>query len=185
MGYPSYKSLLKHYESLPEETRNYFGHLPSLLSSNLPWKVIIAYQFIQVETLQNRIIYCGIIKLHRAHKEVAGSILHSLHITRDDFLRLFQNIYGKSLEQTLVDKLKVAEKARDKSVHGKQIKDAEARQAIGDVLDYANDINNYIEKIAGFRPVGSLKGFKGRLEPLEKETTRWLLKGLGLSREKN
>ena len=33
---------------------------------------------------------------------------------------------------------------------------------------------------AEFRPFGDLRGFKGRGQPLERTTTRWVLKGMGM-----
>lgn len=163
---------------MPKDIQDYFLHLPSLLNSNLPWDVIIAYQFIQVEKAQNRTIYGGVVKIHRAHKEVVGSMLYPLHITRASFLTLFETIFSEPLDKNTVNKLKLAEKVRDKTVHGKGVSVSEARQAIGDVLDYAHLMNIQVDKIAGFYPFGSMKGFKGRREPLEEKTTSWLLKGL-------
>jgi hypothetical protein len=154
-------------------------HLPSLIE-NYDWDVAIAYQFIRVETAQNRTIYGGVVKLHRAEASIADSMLYSLHITRASFLTLIETIFGAPLPTTVVEKLKFAEKVRDKNVHGKGISDPDARQALVDVLEYATDFNAFIEGIGGFRPFGDMRGFKGATQPLEKSTTRWLLKGLGL-----
>jgi len=43
-------------------------------------------------------------------------------------------------------------------------------------------MNEFVFQIAGFKPFGSLKGFKGRAEPLDKATTKWLLKGMKILR---
>lgn len=75
MAIPSYKAVLKHYCSIPDDVQKYFVHLPSLIE-NYDWDVCIAYQFIRVETAQNRPLYGGVVKLHRADAEVAGSMLH-------------------------------------------------------------------------------------------------------------
>ena len=179
MAIPSYKSVLKHYASVPADVQKYFGHLPSLIQS-YDWDVCIAYQFIRVEFAQNRTLYGGVVKLHRAEANVADSMLYSLHITRASFLTLIETIFGAPLPDAVANKLKFAERVRDKTVHGKGISEADARQALVDVLDYATDFNKFVESIAGFRPFGDMRGFKGAGQPLEKPTTRWLLKGLGL-----
>jgi len=179
MAIPSYKAVLKHYASVPADVQKYFEHLPSLIT-NYDWDVCIAYQFICVETAQNRTLYGGVVKLHRAEASIAESMLYSLHITRASFLTLVETIFGAPIPPAVANKLKVAEGVRDKTVHGKGISEADARQALVDVLDYATELNKFVETKAGFRPFGDMRGFKGAAQPLEKSTTRWLLKGLGL-----
>jgi len=72
-----------------------------------------------------------------------------------------------------------AEKTRDRVVHGKDVTDSELRGAIADVLEYAEKFNAEVNDTAGFRPLGNMRGFKGRAEPLDKRTTKWLMRGLG------
>jgi hypothetical protein len=179
MAIPSCKAVLKHYTSVPADVQKYFEQLPSLIQRN-KLDVCIAYQFIRVETAQNRTLYGGVVKLHQAHGSVASSMVNSLRVTRALFLVLINNIFGKPLPDTIGNKLKFAEKVRDKTVHGKGISDANARQALVDVLDYATELNKFVEDIAGFRPFGDMRGFKGNGQPLDKAKTAWLLKGLGL-----
>ncbi len=88
-------------------------------------------------------------------------------------------VFGKPLPDTTIGLLKTAEKVRDKTVHGKGISEPQAREAIVDVLDYATAVNNFVDGIAGFKPFGSMQGFKGAAQPLAKSTTAWLLKGMG------
>jgi len=178
MAIPSYKAVLKHYASTPGDVQNYFKDLP-LLIQDYDWDVCIAYQFIRVETAQNRTLYGGVVKLHGADPDIADSMLYSLHITRNSFLTLVETIFSAPLPVVVSDKLKFAEKVRDKTVHGKGISQADARQSLVDVLDYATDLNTFVEGIAGFRPFGDMRGFKGAGQPLAKPTTKWLLKGIG------
>lgn len=178
MSVPSYKAVLKHYTQCPQEVKNFFPHLPNLIQA-FPWEVALAYQFVRVETGQNRIIYGGVVKLHRAHSEVADSMLYSLHITRQSFLTLVNTIYGHQIPANIVSSLQGAEKVRDKTVHGKGIDDVAARHAVVAVLDYAVNLNAFINNIAGFKPFGSMQGFKGAGASLPKDTTKWLLKGMG------
>ncbi len=179
MSVPSYKAVLRHYEASPVEVRDFFYHLPKLVAE-FPWEVSIAYLFVQVELGQNRAIYGGVVRLHGADAEVAGSMLYSLHITRTSFLELFETIFGQPLPAPTVALLKTAEKVRDKTVHGKGVDQPDARQAIVDVLDYATAFNQFVNGIAGFIPFGSMQGFKGAGQSLPKPTTKWLLKGMGI-----
>ncbi len=48
-------------------------------------------------------------------------------------------------------------------MHGKEVTEKEKRQAIVDVIDYADDLNEFVKSIAGFRPFGDMRGYKGGL----------------------
>jgi len=77
--------------------------------------------------------------------------------------------------------LAAAQSTRDRVIHGKAVPAPTLRQAIVDVLEYAIGLNQEMERIAGFKPFGDLRGFKGRAKLIEKEPSRLLLKGLGFS----
>jgi len=177
---PSHKAILKKYESCSEEVKKYFMHLLSLVK-NHPYEVSLAYLFLHTEKAHNRILYCGVVKLHRAESNIADIIINKQHLTRSGFLDLYNNVFGKSLDTSTLSKIKEAEKIRDKVIHGKSVKDADIRQAIIDVLDYAEALNAELFELAGFKPFGDLRGFKGRGQSLDKNTTRWLMKGIGFT----
>ena len=178
MASHNWKAVKRHHAAKSAELQKYFEHLPSLIEK-YPREVTLAYVFSRIEGGQNRALYCGVVKLHRAHGEVAAGILETHHLTRVGFVDHFKVIFGAPLDPNITAKIKFSEKIRDKVVHGKSVNDAEMRKAIVEALDYADDLNSFISKIADFRPFGDLRGFKGRGKPLEKSTTRWLLKGLG------
>lgn len=177
MTIPSTKAVLRHFDAAPQDVRKYFEHLPKLVGE-YPWEVAIAYLFVRVERAQNRALYGGVVKLHRAHGEVAASMIEGLHIKRDSFLKHYGTIFGQPLPAGTISKLKFAEKVRDKTVHGKYVSDPDFRQAIVDVVDYAVSLNSHVQTISGFQPFGDMRGFKGAGQALEEVTTRWLLKGL-------
>lgn len=177
MPTPSIVSVIKRYESTPPDVQKYFEHLPALARA-FPWEITMAYLFVRVELAQNRALRGGVVKLHRANSEVAESIIDSMLITRKSFLTYYQTIFGEPMPSATVTKLRVAEGVRDKTVHGKSVEPALYREAIVDVLDCAVEINQHVQSIAGFRPFGSMQGYKGNAQPLEKGTTRWLLRGL-------
>lgn len=178
----SYKGVLKKYESCNGDLKAYFQHLPSLVTSNYPWEVLIAYLFMRVEAAHNRAIHGSVVKLHRANVEVVSSMLDSHRLTRNDVSRLLYTITDQELPKDLDATLKRAEGIRDRCVHGKSVSPAQARQAVLDVLNYAEGFNAHLKGIAGFEPFGDMRGYKGRLEPLDKSTTKWLLRGMGFTK---
>ncbi len=175
---PSYIALLKKYDSCSEDVKKYFDLLPQLIK-DYPHSVSLAYVFFQTEKAQNRVLYGGVVKLHRGNASTVENLVSAAHITRESFILLFKNIFDRELPQTIATKIKVAEKTRDKLLHGKKVTDASLREAISDVLDYAESVNTEIDSLAGFKPFGDMRGFKGRRETLDPKTTKWLMKGLG------
>jgi hypothetical protein len=180
MAFPSYKALIAHYGTTAPEVQFFFKDLPELLRSSFGWEVVIAYQFIRLETGLNRTLYGGVVKLHRADANTADSKLGKLHITRDSFPELFKNVYGAPLPASVTSKIKFAETIRDRCVHGKRIAEPDARTAVADVLDYASALNFRVFGHASFYPFGDMRGFKGAAQPLPPDTTYWLLKGMGI-----
>jgi len=180
MAAASYKAILKHHAAAPSGIRDYFDHILALVQT-FPYEVCIAYMFSRVERAQNMTLYCGVVKLHSAHISVAKNVIHKQHITRDSLLELFETVFGKPVSATITNHLKFAEKTRDQVVHGKNVSDADLRKAIVEIIDYAKSFDTFVDGIANFKPFGDLRGFKGRATPLEKSTTRWLLKGLGFA----
>lgn len=174
----TYKDVLKKHNELPQEIKNYFSPVPDLISK-YPFEISLAYLFSMVELAHNMTVYCGIVKLHRAHAEVTKSVVNSHHITRKEFQDLFKSIFGKEIKKEIHDLIKKAENIRDKTMHGKVVSQKEYREAIVNIFEYAEKFNIFVKALAGFQPFADLRGFKGRAKPLDKSTTRWLLKGIG------
>jgi hypothetical protein len=176
----SYKGVIKHFNNSTDQIKWYFDQLPALLD-DFPYTVCLAYAFLKTEQAQNRALYCGVVKLHGAHGEVADNAINKQHLTRDGFLLLYNNVFGHAMSAGTSAKITQAEKIRDRVIHGKHVGDPEMRQAVLDVIEYAEALNGDLKATAGFEPFGDLRGFKGRGQSLEKSTTRWLLKGLGFA----
>lgn len=176
----TYRSVLKHFNASSDPVKWYFDQVPSLLP-NYPYEVTLAYLFLRTERAQNRALYCGVVKLHRASGTVADAAVSAQYLTRDGFIDLYKNVFGHDLPKTTRVKIKKAEKIRDRVIHGKDVSEASMREAIVDVLEYAEALNSDLDRAAGFKPFGDLRGFKGRGQPLDNSTSRWLLKGLGFS----
>lgn len=173
-------SLKSLYASAPEEVRLYFEHFPKLLE-DFPLDVALAYMFSRVELAHNMAIYCGVVKIHKADAKLARSAVEGHHMNRDGFRALFAAIYGQKINATAQKYIEEAESIRDKVMHGKTVSERDKRVALSRVLHYAVKFNEQTCAVGGFKPFGRLQGFKGRLKPLDKSTSRWILKGVGLS----
>lgn len=176
---PTYKAILKYFESRSDQVRGYFYDLGYLLNDGYSYEIILAYLFLKVEQAQNRALYGGVVKIHRGQAIFCKRIINQQHLTRDGFKDLYKNIFGHPVNKETSEKIETAEKIRDKVIHGKTIPAKEQRTAIIDVLDYAESLNQDIHQIAGFKPFGSMKGFKGRADSLDTRTTKWVMRGLG------
>jgi hypothetical protein len=174
---PSYKALLKLYESLSGEVKEHFPLIPKLIE--LPYEVGLAYSFLKIEQAQNRALYGGVVKAHRGDAEFVRRVMNLQHLTRGGFKDIYANVFGAPLGNATAAKLAEAEKVRDRVIHGKSVDDNEMREAIADCLEYGTLLNADVSSIAGFKPLGDMRGFKGRADSLDKRTTKWLMRGLG------
>lgn len=177
-GIPTYKALIKIYDGLPEEVKGHFQHIPKLIKE-FSYDVSIAYSFLKIEQAQNRALYGGVVKVHRGEAEFVRRVMNSQHLTRDGFKEIYRNVFGNPLPQATSEKLKEAEKVRDRVIHGKPVPDSELREAIADCLQYGVLLNSEVSAVANFKPFGDMRGFKGRADSLDKRTTKWVMRGLG------
>jgi hypothetical protein len=74
-----------------------------------------------------------------------------------------------------------AEGVRNRVIHGKRTPEHEKREAIVEVIQYAEKFNEIVYAAAKFRPFGDLKGFQADGQSLSKAATRWVLKGMDFS----
>jgi hypothetical protein len=176
----TWKGVVNEFNKCSDDVKVYFEHFSSLVE-NYPWDVVIAYLFSRVELAQNMTIYCGCVKCHKVDSELARVAINNQHLTRDGFKELYKSIFGKIMPKEISTKISHAENVRDKIIHGKPVSEEDKRRAALDLVHYAESFNNKLQDIAGFRPFGPLKGFKGRAQSLDKATSRWVLKGIGFS----
>lgn len=175
---PSRKRLLKIYGDLPEDVAGHFVHVSKLVV-DFPYEVALAYSFLKIEQAQNRALYGGVVKLHRGEAKFVHRVMNAQHLTRGGFKEIYKNVFGVALTNVTVAKLNKAEAIRDRVIHGKSVDDNEMREAIADCLEYACLLNVEVSASAGFKPFGDMRGFKGRADPLDVRTTKWLMRGLG------
>ena len=176
----SWKGIVNRLNGSPGRVSGYFPHLPGLLK-DYPLDVSISYLFGLVELAQNNSLYCGMVKLHHVDKELARKAIDLHPIYRPDFRHFYEAIFGRKPKATTFVKLEEAEAIRDRIVHGKQASESDKRKAIVDIIEFAERFNDDVNEAAGFQLFGDLRGFKGRGQPLNKSTSRWVLKGIGFN----
>lgn len=176
----TWRGLLSRFKETPKDVQEYFKFLPQLMEA-FPWEIALTYMFYRVELAHNMTIYCGVVKLHRCESDLTWKVLQDYRISRQEFRNLFTNVFGEPINKEIYSSLAAAEKIRDRVVHGKAVTAKEIRTAVVDILSFAVDFNDLVYSLAKFRPYGRLQGFKGPIQPLDRATTRWILKGMGFS----
>ena len=172
--------LLSAYRSCSKNVRDYFEHLPDLVNG-FPLDVCLAYAFSRLETAQTMALYCGVVKVYRANRDVARNALDATHITRKSFADLYETAFGLAVPDAAARGLKTAEATRDSVMHGKGATEDRIRNALARVLEYAEAVNKQLGEEHGLRPFGDLRGFAGAAKKHDKRTTRFILKGMGFS----
>ncbi len=181
----SYRGVLQHYEAAPERIRSYFPDFAELVTRH-NWEVSISYVFSRIERAKRMTIYCGIMKLHWCESSLTWKLVSKDHLSRRRFRELFEIVFGQKIPNHLIEKLEKGERVRDKIAHGMTWTPAEAREGLTNVIDFTAEFNEFVAEHAGFRPFGDLRGYKGRKEPLTQDTTKWVLRGMGIpKREEN
>ncbi len=170
------------YLEMPGEVKTLFVDLPALIESSFGLNIAVAYVFFRIEQAQRGTLYCGARKLHRTESELTWKAIDLHELTRKDFQQFFKTIYGFPVSTEANKNLEDAQVVRDSLMHGRQQDEPELREAICKVMHYAKEMNEWIAvgNGLGFKPFsGDLRGIVGRLEPLDRSTTRWILKGMG------
>jgi hypothetical protein len=175
----NYRQLLAAFEAKPKNIRDYFDDFPKLVEEH-DWEVPVSYVFLRIERVKHTTLYVGIRRLHRADAAMTWDALNKDHMSRGRFRDLFKIVFGAPIDPAILDKLAAGEKMRDGVVHGKNVSDAAMRTGLRDAFDFCDAFDQFVERTGGFRPFGELRGFVGRGKPLSKETTHWVLRGMGI-----
>ena len=175
----SWRGVRNRLNAAPNDVQRYFQPAGELIE-HYPWEVSLSYLFARLERAHLMAIYCGVVKLHKADAALATTAVDRFQNRRDEFLTLFKNVFGEDIPRSLLQLLELAQDVRDRVLHGKKVNDADYRMAIAAIIDYATKFNEICFEGGGFRPFGDLRGYKGAGSSLDRSTSRWLLKGIGL-----
>jgi len=171
--------VLARIERLPDDVKSWFQIVPELIEG-YEWEVSISYVFTKVETVKHFTLYKGLLKRHRTDAQLTWDLLDKDHMSRSRFLDLYRIIFDEPIPSLITAHLAAAETVRDRVAHGKGVTDAQARFCLMEAFAFAQDFNDHVASSAGFRPFGEGRGIRGRAQPLGKETTRWVLRGMGI-----
>lgn len=178
----NYKDVLNKYKSLDEDLKWYFQELPSLINKGFQYEICIAYLFMQLETARLMTLYCGIKRKYKTDTEVTWKILDANEINWKNFKEFFFNIYHKKYDTNLHKRLEFAIRIRNILIHGGSAKEQDKIKCILNIFDFCINYNNYIYKIAGFKPIGRLTGvFGASIYNLDGEVSRMVMRGLNFS----
>lgn len=86
----------------------------------------------------------GVWSRFTAENGIFSRVMNYQHLTRDGFKDIFKNVFGSPLSKETIEKLEEAKKTRDRVIHGKSVPDNELREAIANVLEYAELLNKLI-----------------------------------------
>lgn len=175
---PSYKAVLSRFNAADDHLKGYFESLPALVKDYV-YEVPIAYAFFKTERAHRRALHGGAVKIHRVDAFIAESVIYGWDMKRAEFESRFQAIFSAPISPAALVHVRYAEQVRDKVVHGKTPGQEEMRKALVAILEYATMLNGQVQNLAGFRPFGDMRGFKGRAVSLKADTSRLVLKGLG------
>lgn len=175
----NYKGVIRRYQDAPQQVRDYFPNFEELVIS-YKWEISISYVFSRVELAKRNTIYCGIVKLHRCNAALTRRAVNRDHMSRRRFFDLFSVVFNCSVPQEIVEELEIGERVRDKVAHGMEWREVEAREGLVSIINFATVFNDFVDDKANLRPFGKLSGFKGRGRPLTMETTKWVLRGMGI-----
>ena len=174
----NYKQVIKRFEESPDEIREYFPDFSKLVEE-FSWDVAVGYVFSRIEYAKRMTIYCGLVKIWQAEKDLAWKFVTNEYLSRKRFLALFETVFGTPVPKKIIQKLQDAEAVRDQLMHGKAWDQAEVRRALALVLDFALEFNGLVDASeGGFRPFGKLQGFKGAGKALSARLTEIVLLGI-------
>ena len=176
--------LRKLFNEFDDDIRLYFNDFLKLLEADFSLDIILPYVFFKLEQGQHQALLCGARKLYKTDSDLTWQALDRQHSTHKDYQQFFKNIFGFEIPKTALEIIEKAEDTRDRLMHGKEVNEAEKREAISNVLHYCDQVNKLLigKENLRFKPYKSdLRGFAGALEFLDQPTTRWILKGMGFS----
>lgn len=174
----NYKQVIAEYKDSSAQIQSYFYYLVELIEE-YPWEVSLSYISSKIEDAKRIALYFGLVRLHDTDATETRQYVRGLHLTRSDFLTLFQTIYDTPIPDRDLDFLDEWEKVRDRMAHAQEWTDQEARSAIVHALRFAAALNKLVQSKGVTEPFnGDKRGWRGRKQSLPVSTTKWILRGI-------
>ncbi len=197
----NYVQVKNRFNQLPNTVQKYFSSFTNLLPSpqhkERTWEILIAYLFMKVEQAQHNTIYGAMTKKYNIDGGLAWIAIDEKNMTRTDFVDLYKNLAKTPIKTKTIKRGRYIQSIRNKVIHGKVNKAADDKKKKGNekgnekgltlhrkklvvisILEYADSLNNQVFEELKFRPFGTIKDTK---KPHDKETSRWMLIGMGFN----
>lgn len=166
------------FNTLSAEVKTYFVHTPKLIDS-FPPDVCLAYLFSGIRAVHRRAFYLGIVRKYNTDRDLTFELVDLRTFQLSEFSHEFEKVFGHHFATETIEHLEQVQRTRNKSLHGQSVKPQETLQAVLDILEYAEALNNDLKDLIGKTPFKGLEGAAGRIKPLNRETSMWILKGMG------
>lgn len=179
MGPTNYKQVVARFRALPPEIKRSIEIVPELIE-RYEWQVSISFVFSQIETVKHDTLYKGLVNdiaLTLSLRDSCSTKITGLEAGFGSYSRLYSVSRFRRIQRSYLEN---AEKIRDRDAHGKILTEAQSRDFLVQAFKFIEEFTDFVYKLAGFRPFGDGRGFKGRGQSLSKETSLWVLKGMGI-----
>lgn len=170
--------VIQYWQITEEEISTYYEHVPGLLGT-FPYEIAIPYVFSRLELVQMRALRIGLVIRYKAHFESARLAVDQLYRTRAEVDGKFKLILGSNLDDWAMLHLRESAKIRDKVLHGLNFTKTDCLFAIRAALVYSHFLHEFMMRQTGVSPFKTLRGINWGIDPLPKETTRYMLMGMG------
>jgi hypothetical protein len=178
------KQVISRYENLPDDIQSWLDGLPDLIK-DFRWEISVAFVFMQIESMFHNSLYRGLVKIHKTDSQLTKQLLDRDHFSGGRIKELYKTIFGIPIPHEVYLHLDAAVKIRNRAIHGKKITQPEARQCLMEAFNFLEAFSTEVSKVAKFRPCSDGRGLKGAAEALSKDTSRWVLRGMGIPGSKN
>jgi len=168
------------FTGLSPDVKSYFLYTPDLIDG-FPPEVCLAYLFSGIRAIHRRAFYLGIVRKFNTDREITFEMVDRHTFQLHEFTTEFERIFGLKFDAITAERLKHIQEIRNRATHGQTVKPQETLQAVLDILEYAEALNGDLKGMIGKTPFKGLEGAAGRIKPLNRETSQWILKGMGLA----
>jgi hypothetical protein len=177
---PAVKKAIHKFDDDLEHT---FEHIEDIVTKleGVP-QIALAYCFSQIENGHRRLLYAGIVRKYRLHPEMTWKFVLEHDITRKGFSELYKAVFKHEYPAKISEKLKSAEKIRDRMIHGKSPSTKEIWGSVINCFEYCEELNVHLREKEKFPGFGKMQGITGRRgnPTLGEPVSHLALVGLGL-----
>lgn len=166
------------FNASSKRTQEYFRHVPNLIEQFVP-EVAVGYVFDRTAAAHNGVIVAGLVVKHKAHRDVAREIAVFQECAWEEFHYEYQTVFGNVIPEAISQQYIYANEKRRALLAGKRVSSKDQCEVIEVILQYADTLDEFVAKNSRLHPFSDLSKAKPRGNALDKESTRWVLKGMG------